>query len=80
MLSERESRSGNATKGWDEYVKFIIHFWILYYYLIINVIVILFSVENWDQCESMLDYIYSKCLSVESNEHPVMMSEVAVRP
>ena len=37
-----------------------------------------FSVENWEQCEAMLDYIYTKCLSVDSAEHPAMMSEVAV--
>lgn len=36
------------------------------------------SVDNWEQCEAMLDYVYTKCLSVDSAEHPVMMSEVAV--
>lgn len=34
-------------------------------------------VENWEQCEAMLDYVYNKCLNVSSAEHPVMMSEVA---
>ena len=38
----------------------------------------LLAVENWDQMESMFDYIYTKCLNVESSEHPVMMSEAAV--
>ncbi|XP_063686410.1 actin-like protein 6B [Bolinopsis microptera] len=34
-------------------------------------------IDNWEQCEAMLDYVYTKCLSVDSAEHPVMMSEVA---
>ena len=39
---------------------------------------LLFSVENWDIFEKVMDYVYSRSIKSESNLHPALMSEPAV--
>lgn len=38
-------------------------------------------VQHWDDMEKLWGYVYSKdCLDVESNEHPVLLSEAPLNP